>query len=97
MNHTVNSPNYVEFCASPEEIQRCLNCTETACAGTCRALRRATTTHKRAWVRCIETGEVFFTAVDAAKSIGRNVKNLRKHLKGEHSHCAGLHFEYVRG
>lgn len=46
-------------------------------------------------VKCIETGQVFESCSEAAKSVNRCHNSMTKHLRGLTSHCAGFHWEYV--
>ena len=46
-------------------------------------------------IRCLETGEVFPSINEAARSLGISKSNLRLHLKGRNKHAAGYTFEMV--
>jgi hypothetical protein len=45
-------------------------------------------------VQCIETGEIFETATDAAKAVNRSKITMSQHLSGKTKTCAGKHFKY---
>jgi len=44
-------------------------------------------------VRCKETGEIFLSQAEAAKSVGTIPITMSRHLRGNISHIYGLHFE----
>lgn len=46
-------------------------------------------------VRCIETGEMFETAQEAAESVGVKTNTLASHLRGDPKSAGGRHFEKV--
>lgn len=46
-------------------------------------------------VRCLETGVVYESVTDAAKSIGAKRTNISECCRGVHETCRGLHWEYV--
>ena len=46
-------------------------------------------------VICLETGEVFTSVTDAAKSIGVVPSNMSEHLTGNRRHIHGKHFCYL--
>lgn len=48
-------------------------------------------------VRCIETGEIFNSLIEAAKSVDRNKNTMSAHLTGRTKSCGGKHFEYYNG
>lgn len=47
-------------------------------------------------VKCLETGVVYPSLTAAAQAINRGKSTLCSHLKGNTSHCAGYHWEYVQ-
>lgn len=46
-------------------------------------------------VRCVETGEVFENAKEAAYSIGKSATAVNQCLYGKMKRCGGLHWEYI--
>lgn len=46
-------------------------------------------------VRCLETGEVFFSKREACRAKNIDRKDLYKHLKGEQPSTKGLHWEEI--
>lgn len=54
----------------------------------------------KAWcskeVRCIETGIIYKSAMEAQRCTGVNQGNLIQHLKGKYKTCGGFHWEYTR-
>lgn len=48
-------------------------------------------------VQCIETGEVFETVSDAARSVNRDRRTMSNYLNGRTQTCAGKHFKYYDG
>lgn len=46
-------------------------------------------------VECIETGEIFNCAEDAANSVNRSLNTMRGCLHGNQATCAGYHWKYV--
>lgn len=52
----------------------------------------------RSWskqIRCIETGEVFNSVTNCARSYNLQMSNIWKVINGERNHTGGLSFEYV--
>lgn len=49
---------------------------------------------RRKKVICIETGEIFNSLAEAAKSVNRSIGNICLCLKGKHKTCAGYHWAY---
>ena len=56
-------------------------------------LRRAISNGKK--VRCIETGEIFYSMGEAARRIGTDQSSICQVCRGKRPHTKGLHFEYV--
>lgn len=73
----------------------CLNCPLASCTGNCVRVHGPYEPRKRPYVRCVETGELYPSASEAARCLGRSATSLRAHLEGRYKHCGGLHFEYV--
>lgn len=48
-------------------------------------------------VICVETGEIFDSVTDAAKSVNRKYLAVSRNLRGITQTCAGKHFEYYDG
>lgn len=46
-------------------------------------------------VRCLETGELFPTATDAAQAMGVSDSYVSMHLNGKRPHVNGMHFERI--
>lgn len=96
MRHKPDSTTYLGSGATPEAIQTCLSCPREFCSGNCARVSGSPGPGKRPWVRCIETGEVYLSASEAARCNGRHAATIRGHLEGRYAHCGGLHFEYIR-
>jgi hypothetical protein len=84
-----------EKIADAANIHTCLNCTSPKCSGDCWKVHNSNESYKKPLIRCRETGDVFRSAVDAAAFVGLKAATMRLHLKGETSHCGGLHFNFV--
>lgn len=52
--------------------------------------------YQRSAVRCIETGEVFISAAEAAHHLNMTRAAVSAHLSGKAPSVAGLHFERVK-
>ena len=46
-------------------------------------------------VRCKETGDIFISQLDAARTMNLSPSNLSSHLNGKYSDVSGFHFERI--
>lgn len=46
-------------------------------------------------IKCVETGEIFETAKDAAASAGVKASTFSRHINGHTDHVYGMHYEII--